>query len=91
MAQSIRQSSFDAKPSKFSLRRSRKESLCVANVQILFAIDVKPLAWQPLATGIARFIKDYDRRGYFIEVRIILKRVNILETIMTNVIYSDDL
>ena len=69
MTQQLRQSSFDAKSSAFNIRKkSRKETLCKADVQIMFAISVKPIAWQSLGTGAARFIKDFGRRGYFIEV-----------------------
>ena len=68
MAESVRPSSFDTKSIVFRMRKSRKEALCTGEVQILFAAPVKPIAWQTLASGTTRFVKDYDRRGYFIEV-----------------------
>ena len=47
----------------------RKESLSTAIVQLLFGTTTRPFTWQVKITGVACFVRDSDRRGFFIEVR----------------------
>ena len=47
----------------------RKESLSTTIVQLLFATNTRPSTWQVKITGVACFIKDCDRKAFFIEVR----------------------
>jgi hypothetical protein len=47
----------------------RKESLSTTIVQLLFATTTRPFTWQVKITGVACFVKDSDRKAFFIEVR----------------------
>ena len=46
----------------------REENLSTAVVQLLFATNTRPSKWQVKITGVACFVKDSDRRGFYIEV-----------------------
>ena len=70
MHQSYSSSSFDEKTSVLSLLGPRKESLSTAEVQLKILTSLQPLEWKVKATGVACFVKDYSRKGYFIEVRL---------------------
>ena len=47
----------------------RKESLSTTIVQLLFATNTRPSTWEVKITGVVCFIKDSDRKAFFIEVR----------------------
>ena len=61
-------SSFDEKPSVQSLLGPRKESLSTADVQLKILASLQPLIWKVKVTGVACFVKDFNRKGYFIQV-----------------------
>ena len=48
---------------------SREECLSAAIVQLLFATNTRPSRWEVKITGVACFVKDSNRRGFYIEVR----------------------
>ena len=52
----------------FSLLGSRKESISTAVVQLLFATNTRPSTWKVKVTGVVCFVKDPNRKGFFIEV-----------------------
>ena len=60
--------SFGETRSLFNLLGPRKESLSTAGVKLQTTVSMSPLTWAETVTGIACFIKDYDRKAYFIEV-----------------------
>lgn len=68
MQQSFSSSSFDEKSSVQSLLGPRKESLSTAEVEVKVLTSLQPLRWKVKATGVACFVKDFNRKGYFIEV-----------------------
>ena len=68
MAKSSKYSSFEETRSVVSLLGPRKESLSTASVTFHVATSMSPLTWGGDVTGVACFIKDYDRKSYFIEV-----------------------
>ena len=70
MQQSFSTSSFDEKPSVQSLLGPRKESLSTAEVQLKILTSLQPLKWKVKATGVACFVKDFNRKGYYIEVNL---------------------
>ena len=70
MQQSFSTSSFDEKPSVQNLLGSRKESLSTAEVQLKILTSLQPLKWKVKATGVACFVKDFNRKGYYIEVKL---------------------
>ena len=61
-------SSFDEKPSVQCLLGPRKESLSTADVQLKILASLQPLIWKVKVTGVACFVKDFNRKGYFIQV-----------------------
>lgn len=46
----------------------REENLSTAVVQLLFATNTRPSTWEVKITGVACFVKDSNRRGFYIEV-----------------------
>ena len=60
--------SFDENQKVFSMLGRRKESLSTAVIQLLFATTTRPFTWQVKLTGVACFVKDPNRKGFFIEV-----------------------
>ena len=48
---------------------TREEALSTAIVQLLFATNTRPSRWEVKITGVACFVKDSNRRGFYIEVR----------------------
>jgi hypothetical protein len=61
-------SSFEEKQSLSNLLGPRKECLSSGNVQLEFVTSLSPLTWGEKLTGVACFVKDYARKGFFIEV-----------------------
>ena len=61
-------SSFEEKQSLSNLLGPRKDCLSSGNVQLKFETSIRPLTWEVKLTGVACFVKDYDRKGFFIEV-----------------------
>lgn len=55
----------------FQMLGDRRQSLSTAVVQLLLANQGPTRQWQLVVTGIACFVKDSVRRGYFIQVWII--------------------
>ena len=53
---------------------TREESLSTAVVQLLFATNTRPSTWKIKITGVACFVKDSNRRGFYIEVNLKHKR-----------------
>ena len=47
---------------------TREEALSIAIVQLLFATNTRPSRWEVKITGVACFVKDSNRRGFYIEV-----------------------
>ena len=54
----------------FQMLGDRRQSLSTAVIQLLLANQGSTRQWQLVVTGIACFVKDSVRRGYFIQVRI---------------------
>ena len=54
----------------FSILGQRKESISTTVVQLLFATTTRPFTWQLKVTGVVCFVKDSNRKGFFIEVSI---------------------
>lgn len=52
----------------FEMLGERRQSLCTAVVQLLIATKSPPRSWQLVVTGVACFVKDSVRRGFFIQV-----------------------
>ena len=57
----------------FEMLGDRRQSLSTAVVQLLIASQSPSRMWQVVVTGVACFVKDSVRRGYFIQVRLIVK------------------
>lgn len=52
----------------FEMLGERRQSLSTAVVQLLIATQSPSRSWQLVVTGVACFVKDSVRRGYFIQV-----------------------
>ena len=52
----------------FEMLGDRRQSLSTAVVQLLIASQSPSRMWQVVVTGVACFVKDSVRRGYFIQV-----------------------
>lgn len=57
----------------FEMLGDRRQSLSTAVVQLLIASQSPSRMWQVVVTGVACFVKDSVRRGYFIQVRVIVQ------------------
>ena len=62
----------------FEMLGERRQSLSTAVIQLFIATNSYPRTWQLVVTGVACFVKDSIRRGYYIQVREHLKGLNIV-------------
>ena len=62
----------------FKILGKSRQSLCTAVVQLFIATNSSARAWKLVVTGVACFVKDSVRRGYYIQVREHLKGLNIV-------------
>ena len=69
MSQPSKHLSFDENQKLFGMLGNRKESISTAVVQLLFATNTRPSKWQVKVTGVVCFVKDPNRKGFFLEVR----------------------
>ena len=65
MSHSSNNLSLDENQAVFKMLGNRKESVSTAIIQLLFAVNGE---WEIKVTGVACFVKDSGRRGYFFEV-----------------------
>ena len=59
--------------SVFEMLGDRRQSLSTAVIQLFIATNSYPRNWQLVVTGVACFVKDSVRRGYYIQVQDCLK------------------
>ena len=52
----------------FEMLGERRQSLSTAVIQLFIATNSYPRNWQLVVTGVACFVKDSVRRGYYIQV-----------------------
>ena len=52
----------------FKILGESRQSLCTAVVQLFIATNSSARAWKFVVTGVACFVKDSVRRGYYIQV-----------------------
>ena len=52
----------------FDMLGERRQSLSTAVVQLFIANNTTPRSWQLVVTGVACFVKDSIRRGFYIQV-----------------------
>ena len=57
----------------FEMLGERRQSLSTAVVQLLIASQ-SPTSWQVVVTGVACFVKDSVRRGFFIQVSFVMRK-----------------
>ena len=72
MSKSSKNLTFEENQKLFGMLGNRKESMSTAVVQLLFATNTRPSKWEVKVTGVVCFVKDPNRKGYFIEASVLL-------------------
>ena len=68
--------SFDENATISNLLGQKVELLSIGVVQLMTSKESESKSWKKLLTGAACFVKDWNKKGYFIEVRSIKKKLN---------------
>ena len=68
MSHTSKNLSLDENQAVLKMLGNKKESVSTAIAQLLFAVNDE---WKIQVTGVLCFVKDFDQRGYFFEVRIL--------------------
>ena len=69
MSRSSRHLSSEENQALLDLLGEGKESMSTAVVQLLLGTRAHPCTWQKKITGVACFVKDTKRKGFFFEVQ----------------------